>query len=332
KKVGDTVQQDEIIFEISTDKVDTEIPSPASGVLKEIKFKEGDTVEVGKVVAVVGSNGDEAHQIEDTITKIDETKTESGLNDTKEKKSGVISEVPTEKFVSIEMPKMGESVMEGTIIKWYKKVGEQVNLFLNNDSKMLFDRVIFATPHLAALPLFEEHGLMDDFQEMPATSVATIAMAFKEGAVHQEKEGTGFLVSRNSDYSITACTWTHRKWPTTTPEGHVLLRGFVGRPGDESTVELSDSELEKIVLSDLKQTMKIKEDPLFTVVTRWKKASPQYMVGHKERVAKAKKELHEHFPMIKLAGSSYEGLGLPDCVDQGKAAGNEIIEELFLTK
>ncbi|MBU0906015.1 MAG: protoporphyrinogen oxidase, partial [Firmicutes bacterium] len=60
--------------------------------------------------------------------------------------------------------------------------------------------------------------------------------------------------------------------------------------------------------------------------------SPQYMVGHKERVAKAKKELKEHFPMIKLAGSSYEGLGLPDCVDQGKAAGTEIIEELFLNK
>lgn len=233
---------------------------------------------------------------------------------------------------AIEAQLEPDTVIKGVRVDRFEKVGEQVNLFLNNDAEMLFDRVIFATPHLAALPVFEEHGLMTDFQDMPATSVATVAMAFKEDAVSQENEGTGFLVSRNSDYSITACTWTHRKWPTTTPEGHVLLRGFVGRPGDESTVELSDSELEKIVLSDLKQTMKIKEDPLFTVVTRWKKASPQYMVGHKERVAKAKKELEEHFPMIKLAGSSYEGLGLPDCVDQGKAAGTEIIEELFLNK
>ena len=89
----------------------------------------------------------------------------------------------------------------------------------------------------------------------------------------------------------------------------MLLRGFVGRAGDESAVELSDSELEKIVLSDLRQTMKIDQDPLFTVVTRWKKASPQYMVGHKERVAKAKKEIQEQFPMIKLAGSSMKDLG-----------------------
>ena len=53
KKVGDLVKMDEIIFEISTDKVDTEIPSPTEGVLKEIRVKEGDTVEVGTVVAVI---------------------------------------------------------------------------------------------------------------------------------------------------------------------------------------------------------------------------------------------------------------------------------------
>ena len=58
KKVGDPVKEDEIIFEISTDKVDTEIPSPTAGVLKEIKHKEGDTVEVGTVVAIIDNNGE----------------------------------------------------------------------------------------------------------------------------------------------------------------------------------------------------------------------------------------------------------------------------------
>ena len=58
KKVGDKVHRDEIIFEISTDKVDTEIPSPGTGVITEIKFNEGDTVEVGTVVALLDSNGD----------------------------------------------------------------------------------------------------------------------------------------------------------------------------------------------------------------------------------------------------------------------------------
>ena len=57
KKVGDRVERDEPLFEISTDKVDAEIPSPAAGVLTEIKFKEGDTVEVNKVIAVLDGEG-----------------------------------------------------------------------------------------------------------------------------------------------------------------------------------------------------------------------------------------------------------------------------------
>jgi oxygen-dependent protoporphyrinogen oxidase len=222
------------------------------------------------------------------------------------------------------------SVMKGVRLDRLERIGNQVNIHLNNGSEMLLDGLILTTPHPAAVQLFEEYGLLAGLQEMPATSVATVAMAFPENAVTQEKEGTGFVVSRNSDYSITACTWTHRKWPTTTPAGHVLLRGYVGRAGDEAVVDLSDSEIEKVVLADLRKTTKIEGDPLFTVVTRWKKAMPQYIVGHKERIAKAKQEVHDQFPMVKMAGSSLEGLGLPDCIDQGKAAVTEMLDDLFI--
>src|SRR5258708_18710655 len=57
KKVGDNVDRDEPLFEISTDKVDAEIPSPGAGVLTEIKVKEGETVPVNSVVAVIGGEG-----------------------------------------------------------------------------------------------------------------------------------------------------------------------------------------------------------------------------------------------------------------------------------
>src|SRR5215468_7247575 len=57
KKVGERVERDEPLFEISTDKVDAEIPSPAAGTLTEVRFKEGDTVEVNTVVAVLDGDG-----------------------------------------------------------------------------------------------------------------------------------------------------------------------------------------------------------------------------------------------------------------------------------
>ena len=60
KKIGDTVDRDEPLFEISTDKVDAEIPSPVAGVLTEIRVKEGETVSVNSVVAVIGQTGEAA--------------------------------------------------------------------------------------------------------------------------------------------------------------------------------------------------------------------------------------------------------------------------------
>jgi len=122
KKVGDTVKQDEIIFEISTDKVDTEIPSPSEGVLKEILVKEGDTVEVGTVVAIIGGEGEPVKDIEQ------ENKVEEQIVEEKKPVEEKVMETvaSSEGLIEIEMPKMGESVMEGTIIKWYKKVGEKV--------------------------------------------------------------------------------------------------------------------------------------------------------------------------------------------------------------
>ncbi len=97
KKPGDKISKDEILFEISTDKVDTEIPSPEDGILLEIKVEEQETVAVDSVVAVI------------------ETESENAA----------ISESSSE-VIEIVMPKMGESVTEGTIIKWHKKPGEEV--------------------------------------------------------------------------------------------------------------------------------------------------------------------------------------------------------------
>src|SRR5437870_13333681 len=72
KKVGDKVDRDEPLFEISTDKVDAEIPSPAAGVLAEIRAKEGETVPVNSVVAVIGAAGEAAK-----APKVEEKKVEA---------------------------------------------------------------------------------------------------------------------------------------------------------------------------------------------------------------------------------------------------------------
>ncbi|WP_433748709.1 protoporphyrinogen oxidase [Falsibacillus pallidus] len=212
------------------------------------------------------------------------------------------------------------SVVKGVKVEGIEREGDGYHLQLSSGEELTADSIIVTTPHHAVQSMFSSLGFFDPLKSMPATSVATIAMAFPEEAIKKDIDGTGFVVSRNSDYTITACTWTHKKWPHTTPKGKVLLRCYVGRAGDEAVVDLSDEEIEQIVLDDLKKTMDITMKPEFSIVSRWKEAMPQYTVGHKERMETIYRNIENELPGVFVAGSSFEGLGLPDCIDQGEAA------------
>jgi len=128
KNVGDQVKLDEIIFEISTDKVDTEIPAATAGLLSEILVKEGETVEVGTVVARIQSAAESV--VESAPLKVEAKQVVKEKiviqEDSKKLPEPVESSSSSGNVIEIAMPKMGESVMEGTIIKWNKKVGDTI--------------------------------------------------------------------------------------------------------------------------------------------------------------------------------------------------------------
>jgi oxygen-dependent protoporphyrinogen oxidase len=245
------------------------------------------------------------------------------------KKKGMFLSVSTGlySFVeAIEAKLEPNSVLKGYRVDSLTKIGNSYELELNNKEKIIADSIVVTVPHYAAAAIFSKYGCFEPFENVPATSVATISLAFPEKAIKNDINGTGFVVSRNSDFSITACTWTHKKWPHSAPKGKALLRCYVGRPGDETIVDLSDDQIVRIVLDDLNKTMDITSSPEFAVVTRWKDSMPQYIVGHKERVETVKRSLAENFPGVFLAGSSYEGIGIPDCIDQAEAVVGKVLQ------
>ncbi len=161
KQVGDKIERDEPILEISTDKVDAEVPAPQAGVLLEIRVEEGETVEVDSVVGILGDEGETAassngggaktetdssnnnrgiDEISEHPMKPDEAKvTETAVETTAEATSADVSsddsatsETPETSATSsgnateIPMPQMGESITEGTVSKWLKAVGDTV--------------------------------------------------------------------------------------------------------------------------------------------------------------------------------------------------------------
>ena len=153
KQVGDTVEVDEPLLEVSTDKVDTEIPSPVSGVLLKILAEEDDTVDVGGVIAEIGDEGEEpagdsgSDEDSSDSDESDEDETpaepeESAEDDeadeadepAHEEKSAASSSSSSSSSDSagsgtdVTMPELGESVTEGTITQWLKSVGDEVEV------------------------------------------------------------------------------------------------------------------------------------------------------------------------------------------------------------
>jgi 2-oxoglutarate dehydrogenase E2 component (dihydrolipoamide succinyltransferase) len=130
KKPGDTVARDEPLFEISTDKVDAEIPSPAAGTLGTIKVDEGATVTVGTVVCAIDESG-AATESGSAGAPAAAPKAESvtpAAVTTAAKDEAIATPAPEAAGPGTEvlMPQMGESITEGTLTKWLKKIGDTV--------------------------------------------------------------------------------------------------------------------------------------------------------------------------------------------------------------
>ena len=125
KKLGDVVERDEPLFEISTDKVDVEIPSPSGGTLQEIRVEAGATVQVNAVVAVLG----EAGIMQPKAGGVTEAKSfpeQLELDNTGGTMQGDGVESTRASLIEVVMPQMGESIFEGTITKWLKSTGDKI--------------------------------------------------------------------------------------------------------------------------------------------------------------------------------------------------------------
>ena len=138
KQVGDEVAVDEPLLEVSTDKVDTEVPSPVAGVVEKILVDEDEDVEVGAPLVVIGdgsgsgsddSSDASAEEVEDAATEADSGEnTEQAAETETEQAPKADTKQSSGNSVEVTLPALGESVTEGTVTRWLKEVGEQIEV------------------------------------------------------------------------------------------------------------------------------------------------------------------------------------------------------------
>jgi oxygen-dependent protoporphyrinogen oxidase len=180
--------------------------------------------------------------------------------------------------------------------------------------------VVIAAPAYAATAL-----LRDDYPDIAAlcaaqeySSVATVALAYARGDVAHPLNGSGFVVPRVERTGILAASWLSSKWPNRAPEGRVLLRTFVGGARDPEALAMDDREIVSRSIEALRPLLGIGGEPLFTRLYRWDRANAQHEVGHLDRMAALDRALTRH-PGLYLTGSGFRGVGIADCVADGRA-------------
>jgi oxygen-dependent protoporphyrinogen oxidase len=160
---------------------------------------------------------------------------------------------------------------------------------------------------------------------VPYASSATVTLAYRRAAIRHPLDGFGFVVPHAEARPIIAGTFSSVKYPGRAPEGHVLLRVFLGGALREAVLEQDDERLAGIACEQLRDLLGVGEAPLWTRVARYRKAMPQYHVGHLARVETIELALARH-PGLALAGGAYRGVGIADCVRSGEDAARGLLE------
>jgi oxygen-dependent protoporphyrinogen oxidase len=185
--------------------------------------------------------------------------------------------------------------------------------------------VVLATPAFAAARILRafDAALADLCDAIPYASAVTVSLAFDRTAVAHPLNGSGFVVPKAEGTGILAASWLSSKWPHRAPEGRVLMRTFLGGARDPHALELTDAGLIQRSLAALTPLVGIQAAPLFTRVYRWPRANAQHEVGHLDRLAAIEHALEAH-PGLYVTGSGYRGVGIPDCVADGRATAGRV--------
>jgi oxygen-dependent protoporphyrinogen oxidase len=186
------------------------------------------------------------------------------------------------------------------------------------------DALIIATPAHAAAALVRDLDttLAGALEAIPYASSATVTLAFRREDIPHPLDGFGFVVPQVERRALLAGTFSSLKYPGRAPAEWVLVRAFVGGALQPELVELDDAALVATVRRDLGHLLGVHAAPALVRVARWRRAMPQYEIGHLERVAAIRDRAAALG--LHLAGNAYDGVGIPDCIRSGETAADAV--------
>lgn len=188
------------------------------------------------------------------------------------------------------------------------------------------DAVILALPAPQAADAVREMdgALAHELGGISFNSAATVTLGYRREQVGVDMRGHGFVVSRREQRSVMGVTWSSSKFRGRAPEGRVSVRAFLGGTRDPELNFRQDEELAEMVIRDVGDVLKVQGEPVVQEIYRWPFAMPQYEIGHAARMERVAARLSS-WRGLTVAGSSYHGIGIPDCASDGKRSARETV-------
>ena len=167
-----------------------------------------------------------------------------------------------------------------------------------------------------------------ELAQVDTASMAVVAIAYRPGdLVNPPPTSSGLLVPASEGTAIKAATYVTNKWPHLTGEDLFIVRASIGRVGEDGVLQRTDEDLLALARRDLAILAGISGEPVDWLVQRWAGGLPQYDVGHLARVDRIRAAVAE-VPGLAVAGATYDGVGIPGCINSADAAAQRVLQHL----
>lgn len=224
----------------------------------------------------------------------------------------------------------GVEILKNTKVTKIEKNNAHYQILMDNRELVEADYVILSIPHTSAEQLLDNEEIRNEFAQLKNSSLISIYVGFQVPDSLLPADGTGFITANSNDISCNACTWTSRKWTHTSVSGNLLVRLFYksSSPAYEAMQHMNQEDLLRVALQDIQKSLGITAEPVASELTVWSESMPNYLISHPQSVKALESKMDTVYPGIFVAGCSYYGVGIPDCIENGENTAKKIINLL----
>ncbi|MHC0038672.1 protoporphyrinogen oxidase [Pseudoneobacillus sp. C159] len=211
-------------------------------------------------------------------------------------------------------------VLKGLKVNNISKANDFYQIHLQNEEIIECNYCILAIPHTVAGEILADSDLLAEFSDLKNSSLISVYLGYDVPDAILPTDGTGFISASKNELSCNACTWTSRKWQHTSIKGNLLVRLFYksSHPVYSELETAGKERLLQVAMDDIRKSLGITSMPVVHEVTLWSNSMPNYLISHPQTVDAIERKLDANYPGILIAGCSYYGVGIPDCITNGK--------------